>query len=145
MIKLTLEVHGESLADLNNQLINFVKGDTVETLEVPETAKANLEGETVQAVKKSRKKKEAQDEARIIESVTEDESVDETKEVEDVIQMEELLDLAKAKVQEVSRDAVKEIISKYASRISEVDLKDYPKLKADLEALNQGNQEDESL
>lgn len=146
MIKLTLEIQGNTLSEVLAQLTNA----NTETVLVAATENngssksVNIEGaEATEVTRKRRKKEKAEPEARVIEEVTEDESVKETPQVEvpdernqTSITMDSLLDLAKAKVSEISRDAVKEVISKYGARISEVDPTDYEALKADLEALS---------
>lgn len=146
MIKLTLEIQGNTLSEVLAQLNNV---DT-ETVLVPDikndgsSKSLNLEGvEAVEVTRKKRKKEKIEPEARVIEEVIEDESVKDTPQIgiseernQTNITMDSLLDLAKAKVSEISRDAVKEVISKYGARISEVDPTDYEALKNDLEALS---------
>lgn len=143
MIKLTLEIQGNTLSEVLSQL-NNVDTETVlvAATKNDDTSKSvNLEEPEV--TRKKKRKEKVEPEARVIEEVAEDESVKETPQVEvpderneTSITMDSLLDLAKTKVAEISRDAVKEVISKYGARISEVDPADYEALKADLEVLS---------
>lgn len=134
MIKLTLEIQGETLQEVLNQLHNS---------ELKVSCSEDNSGDCQKSPKKRKlKKEEKEPEARVIEEVIEDESSKEILQAEKVesqksdITMESLLDLAKSKVSEFSREIVKEVISKYGSRISEIDPSDYENLKKDLEGLS---------
>lgn len=131
-MKLTLEVTSKEEAVEAIKVLQAYSGSTVaaKAVETKEEVKAE-EPKKVPAKKTPTKKVEKQ-----VEETEDDTSDEEQVETEKSdIDLKQLTAIAKEAVERTDRNAAKDVISKYGSKLSEVDESDYFALAAELEAL----------
>ena len=131
-MKLTLEVTSKEEAVEAIKVLEAYSGSTVaaKAVETKEEIKAE-EPKKVPAKKTPTKKVEKQ-----VEETEDDTSDEEQVETEKSdIDLKQLTAIAKEAVERTDRNAAKDVISKYGSKLSEVDESDYSALAVELEAL----------